>query len=147
MIWFIKFLQKIKGGTALPAHLAYVLHDDYVWPFCYVPRELTSYKLRPFPLLLVGYDVRRWMGKNDREAIHTGCKAKWAFWQQKKDHGPSPLQKRSKWSFQLTWPLHTSFSYKFKGSDKVLFMRFGCRWDSLDKYYTVPGIYIGLAWN
>lgn len=168
---------------ALPDHLKKRKHEDWIFPFKYLPRSINAFgsrcegwlKWRAVPKLLVGYNVTRWMTVRDQGVVEwddfehklIGC------WRQllKPEFGPSPLQKFSWFSFQVTWPLHYAFKVRFTEDRQFLFRK-GCRWDSLDSYYNVsfislvlaipfffwgiiPGIlaivlipdYIGLAWN
>lgn len=74
-------------------------------------------------------------------------------------YGPSPLQKFSDQSWLVCDPYHISWHKMIKrreylgdkidpeATDKVLFFRYGWRWDSGDDYYVKAATYIGLAWN
>ena len=153
---FIDLLGRIKGGYALPKHLRYKLHNDWpFWPLTKVPRELNAFgprsKRRPFnwrrfPILLIGYNVPRWMDAYDKEVKVCDAENRWVFLRKYPDCGPSPLQKFGGFSWQITWPLHFALSLADdEGNCKFLF-RIGCRWDSLDVYYNI-GPYAGLEWN
>ena len=149
---FIDWLGHIKGGYSLPKHLRYKLHND--WPLILkrVPRELNAFgprsqkwwaKYRRYPILLLGYNCTRWMRWDDSVAYKYDYKG-WQFLKLHPDCGPSPLQKLSTFSCQISWPLNFVTSYQFGKS--VFLLRIGARWDSLDNYYNI-GPYIGLAWN
>lgn len=157
-------------SSALPEHLRSELHNDWIWPLCYIPRGWNAFgyrcknwfcKWRETPKLIVGYGVARWMTNGDENLVETSeFQSRWLWWWQVpdwlKDYGPSPLQKFSNLSFSIVWPFHVEFHW-----GKFLF-RNGCRWDSLDGYYNVTigfaltilgilgwifGGYIGFAWN
>ena len=135
------------AGECLPDHLKDRLHDDYIWPFCYIPRRWTSFCWKQPPKLLFGIGVTRWVTVGDESWLFTPGEEKRIFFlgHPYAPYGPSPLQKLSPWSFQITWPFHVAF-HVFLGK-RPLFVRFGARWDSLDRYYTFPSFFIGLAWN
>jgi len=136
-------------------------------------------KWRRFPVLIVGYDVRRWMGEKDktRLKVHT-LKKKFAttLWGRDTtqlvtietrgdttqpptlmrtldDHGPSPIQYWSPFSFQFTWPLHFAIQFQWRWSavmqsyKRKIFLRVGWRWDSLDDYHQGPAFFLGLTFN
>lgn len=131
---------------ALPGHLKGKLHNDWIWPMCYIPRGWTAFghrcanwltKWRQFPLLLIGYGVRRWKTATDSTVYHEGCR-RWAFWIKERECGPDPLQKLTPWSFQIAWPLH--FSFHIKMSERILmFVRRLCKYDPYDGLYSFWG--------
>lgn len=99
---------------------------------------------RRFPVLLLGWNVTRWMGERDREVLFVNSLyEKWcgklAFWGRNKqfqvthmqtinqdpdfkrsleNYGPSPIQYYSKAGFALTWPLHFAFWFQWDRKEK-----------------------------
>lgn len=157
---FIAWLHNVKGGSSLPEHLSFKLHNDYIFPLNYLPRELNAFGYRSqnkmfgwrqFPILLLGYGCTRWMDKNDNEFYRAGFKG-WRIFQGDERMGPSPLQKLSKCSFQITWPLHFSF-HVMLGKRPFLIRKGPGRWDSHDEYYNwgindiILAILIGLIFG
>jgi hypothetical protein len=118
---------KYKGGVkCLPEHLQWKVHNDYVFPLLMIPRFLTSYKFRPVPKLLWGYNVNNW-------TEHEGQK------------GPDPIQrhlKGKKCSVQLTFPLFFEITI-WNG----WYFYIGARWDAVDFYYDFIAIDISKAEN
>lgn len=109
---------------ALPDHLKDKLHDDYIWPFKYIPRSFTSYILTQPPKLIWGRKVLDWTSrKYNKSSNKTLC-------------GPDPCQK-TKWAFALTWPLHFTITFN------RFYLRIGARWDSVDEYFTVVAFFFG----
>lgn len=102
-------------NSALPQHLRGKLHNDWPWPFCYIPRAWTSYKLMQPPKVILGYQV-----------------IDWTMYPPNGKKGPNPCQ-RHKWSWYLSWPLYFTITFPNKW-----YMRAGCRWDDNDFYFTIP---------
>ena len=98
------------GNNALPYHLKGKLHNDWIFPFCYIPRSWTSFKLFQPPKVIIGYKVLDW----NKDA-------------------PNPCQRHS-WSWYISIPLYFTVTFGNSG----FYMRIGCRYDDIDKYYTVP---------
>jgi len=96
--------------SALPNHLKGKLHDDWFFPFCYIPRAWTSYKLFQPPKVLIGSGTY----------IYT-------------NGGVDPCQRKA-WAWYLSIPLYFTITFGKTG----WYMRIGCRWDSQDRYYTIP---------
>lgn len=104
-------------------------------------------KWRRFPIVLIAYNVPRWMGKKDNPAFVNFEMVNRLIWLQrdvvmtdentrvKYQVGVSPIQKP--FSFALTWPLH------FVITGKKMSFRIGARWDSLDDYYVFPAAQLG----
>lgn len=126
-----------------------------IWKISFVidmPRPVTWFKVpfpipvrakwRRYPKVLLGYNVTRWIGQNDKtrlkvhtlekkwifpwenldEQIHTvteerkGDEKTYTYERTLKDHGPSPIQYWAKTGFQITWPLHFAFQAQWKWS-------------------------------
>lgn len=117
-------------------------------------------KWRRFPMLLIGYNVTRWMPQGDAggERRVWALADRWIFleraliWNrdgEKMQVGPSPIQSGAKCSLVVTWPIGFSFSlrWKWRGKIKTFFVRAGARWDSLDDYTVFPSFFIGGAYN
>jgi len=135
----------------LPEHMRGWKHNDWPIGLRWVPRGWNAFGhrcsgWRRHPILLIGYNVTRWMTPGDRDVIAIQWKKGLSFGGiNMGNYGPSPLQKFSKWGFSVVWPLHFEFHYIIN-SDKVVLFRIGARWDSLDMYYNI-GPYVGLHWN
>jgi len=129
--------------SALPDHLKDKLHNDYVWPLCYIPRAWTSFgyrssgllKWRQFPILIFGKKCIRWKDENDNEFVRSSCE-RWRFFNKSNFYGPATLQKLSPWSIQFSWPLHFSFHFPLLWGGTFLYRK-GCRWDPNDGYFNV----------
>lgn len=115
------------SNNALPDHLKGKLHSDYIFPFCYIPRSWTSWLLTQPPKLIWGYKVNDWTSRKYSR------NKKW-----KTLRGPDPCQK-TPWGMALTWPFHICITFGKSG----IYVRFGCRWDTVDSYYSVPAAFIG----
>lgn len=111
--------------SALPPHLQDKLHTDYTWPFSLIPRSWTSYKLKQPPKMLIGHKVL------DYTRLDYSCG------QGDIKDAPSPCQKHS-WSWYISWPLYFTITFGKSG----WYLRIGCRWDSVDHYYTIPSFRI-----
>jgi len=111
-------------NSALPKHLQNRPHEDWTFPFKYIPRAWTSFKLSQPPKLLFGRKVLDW---TSRKYTSTGVSLA----------GPDPTQK-SKWAFAFSWPFHFTISFGSTG----YYMRVGFRWDTIDEYYTFPAFVI-----
>jgi len=112
-------------NSALPDHLKGKLHNDWFFPFSYIPRAWTSYKLFQPPKLIFGYKVFDWTSR------------KYKLNSNETTRGADPCQK-SKWAFAFTIPFHFTISFGKSG----WYMRIGCRWDTVDEYYTIPAFVI-----
>lgn len=109
--------------SALPSHLQDKKHNDWPFLFSWVSRNWTSFKLTQPPHLICGskvfdYTSRKFCKTSNRTV-----------------HGPDPTQKCA-WAWALTWPLHFTFTFGKTG----YYFRIGCRWDTIDEYYTIPAI-------
>jgi len=153
---------------ALPKHLQNRNHEDWLWPFSYIPRGWSAFKFFQPPKLLIGYNVRRWDMPGDLMTIQdypygTG----WLFGFQSTTHGPNAIQKLLgtwRFSFHISFPLCIHFTIKYnkrrkwtkndleKGEEqgydcvRMVYGRIGFRWDSYDKYYNL-GAFIGTVYN
>lgn len=120
---------------------------------------------RPVPVLLLGYDIRRWETPGGRD-LYIQDYVKKFMWgiikyvNNTRVFGPTHLQYSSPFGFLLTWPLCLHVWYQFRGqsfdsdglripgSEKVFYWRFGARWDAGDEVYVVPSWYgPGLHWD
>lgn len=131
MIWIIcgvvliglYFLHR-HGLEALPEHLRYKWHNDYIYPFCFVPRSLTSLKAKRPPRLLAGSKALEWTSKSYSDGhIYKGA---------------DPVQHIAG-AWALTFPLHLTFTIGLKNS-KGFQVRLGIRWDTIDDYYNIFGL-------
>lgn len=115
--------------------------------------KITSW--RDVPLLLFGYDIRRWEEPGGGEYYFYTHRKCFSFLEHHKGYGPTHLQYHSPWGFLLTWPLCFHFWFQIRpqkfgvpGSEKVLYFRIGfARWDAGDSCYMLPTLYLGLHWD
>jgi hypothetical protein len=112
------------SNSALPDHLKGKLHNDYWFPFCYIPRSWTSYKLVQPPKLICGRKVHDYTSRKYHKDSNVS------------DWGPDPCQK-TKWSWCFSLPFHFTITFK------KMYLRIGCRWDTIDEYFTVPAFFFG----
>jgi len=101
-------------NSALPDHLKGKLHNDWIFPLCYIPRSWTSYKLFQPPVILFGFRVKDWKEHNGQMF-------------------PNPCQRHA-WAFYLSIPFYFTITFGNTG----YYMRIGCRHDDIDFYYTIP---------
>jgi len=119
---------------------------------------------RMVPILVAGYDIRRWENPHV-SAIYVPEYFKKLLFLIKyyikncQPFGPTHLQYHSPFGFLITWPLCFHFWYQFKeqqvnsdglkipGSEKVLYFRAGARWDVGSNCYQFPSFYAGLLWD
>ena len=100
----------------LPDHLKHEHHKDWRWPLCYIPRAWTSWcRGRHF-----GYPPELLRGN-----CWTGKQGIWVY--------PKPIPQPGQW--QLSSPFYFAFTTKAGWH-----FRFGCRYDDVDFYYTVPSL-------
>lgn len=117
------------GLKALPDHLKWELHNDYLFPMCFIPRTLTSSLFFQPPELIIGSKYLEWTEKLYKSIIdpQVGIRLK----------GVDPCQHMI-WAWALTGPLHFTITFPwFKG--KGLYLRIGVRWDTIDDYYNLFG--------
>ena len=126
------------------------------------------------PRVILAWNCPRWMTPGDKSVliIHSFEKAWLLPWMRQtaegfetkaghdsylknrrvalRYYGPSPIQSfdRTKSSFQITYPFHVAFHFQFfwKNEPRMVYGRFGFRWDSLDRYYNL-GPYLGLSFE
>jgi len=116
----------IWGNDALPDNLKGKRHDDYPWPFKYIPRAWTSFKVDWAPIVLFG----------NMTAKPQVC----GF------DAPDPVGKPGEWSLQGV-KLFKSFPYLFMyytfttplnwGWIGGIHHSFGMRFDTVDNYWQV----------
>ncbi len=116
---------------------------------------------RKVPLLLLGYDIRRWEAPGGDELYDPTLAKKWACLETNPGYGPTHLQKHSPFGFLIQWPLCFTAWWWIRpqiqawsdgnvwvtvpGSELCPFISVGwARWDALDSCYMVPRFYIGL---
>lgn len=136
-------------NSALPDWWKGKRHNDWPWPFSWIPRAWTSFKLFQPPIVIFGYKTYDWTFAYNGEKKVVKYK-KWIFfkrykvYQLKKDFkyelekiGPNPCQR---WSgaFTFSFPWHISWTI----FDTGWYIRVGFRWDDVDMYYTFPAIRI-----
>ncbi len=115
---------------------------------------------RPYPICVLGYDVRRWEFDGQRDVTFQSFVKKLIAWQWTQNCGPTHLQYDSPFGFLITWPLCFHLWVRFRpqqtkigdggvvlkvpGSETVLQISIGvARWDANDRCYMVPRFYIG----
>ena len=115
---------------------------------------------RPYPICVLGYDIRRWEIDGQRDIYPPGLTKKLLFWQWSSGAGPTHLQYDSPFGFLIAWPLCFHLWIRFKpqqtkigdggvvvkipGSESVLEISVGwARWDANDRCYMVPRCYVG----
>jgi len=111
-------------ASALPPHLKTKLHNDWIFPLCYIPRAWTAFKLGGFPILIKGYNINYWgnfEGHSFPHPIQNKLKGKWC-------------------SFQLCLPLFISITV-YNG----YYFYCGFRYDGVDNYFQFPAIDISKA--
>lgn len=119
-------------------------------------------KWRRFPILVLGFNVTRWMPKGDEggEKRVWALENRWTFWESEvywvdpdtgaqTRIGPSPIQKGARFSFMIVWPLGVMFTVRWKSGKKIktIFARGFGRWDSLDDYHVCPAWFAGGNYN
>jgi len=155
--------------SALPEHLRDKYHDDWIFPFCFIPRGWTAFKWSMPPRCLIGYNVMRWdtAERGDWNIWEYACGKGWIFWKKPvmgHVYGPNAIQKiQGTWriSFHISYPLGFHMTIKLwkykeatteelaRGYDgvRLIYLRFGARFDSYDSYYSFPSFFIGLTYN
>jgi hypothetical protein len=109
-------------NSALPEHLRGKLHNDWIFPFCYIPRGWTAFKLFQPPIILLAYncdEIQEYNGKAGFHPIQKTLNGKFCSW-------------------HINFPFYFCISLKFN-----FFFMIGCRWDAVDFYYNFPTI----AWG
>jgi len=162
-------------NSALPENLKDSKHDDWIWPFCYIPRGLTAFKWKMPPKLLLGYNVMIWdtSKRGDVNRLIYPFGRGFLTWKNRiavrnaQEFGPNAIQKilgTWKISFHLTWPLGFHMTIKLwrykkltriaiedleRGYDgvRLIYFRCGDRWDSFDAYHQCPGFFVGFTYN
>lgn len=106
---------------------------------------------KKYPILVFGINVKRWEKWGGQEIKLPG--RIFQFWIDREDMGPSELQKYSRFSLQITWPLLFKFSWYWRfqkpgvpGSELGLFLRLALwRIDyAMEKYIGPGSYYLGL---
>lgn len=138
----------IWGKETLPKHLQNRLHDDWPWPFKYIPRAWTSFNIG-YPVLLNGnglrfpsdFDEIVWIGSIP--TIYLGI---WPNGFGKSFH-PKPITSPGSWQLSVypkaPWYLspiawYFAISFQKKADGKFHQIRFGMRWDNVDNYSNWP---------
>ena len=114
--------------SALPDHLKDKLHNDWIWPFSYIPRSWTAYKLFP-PITILKYNCTETYEWNGKTCLH-------------------PIQRKLNgklFSFHINIPLFISISFRW-GSRGAYFIC-GFRDDAVDKYFNFPTLDISYIGN
>lgn len=115
---------------------------------------------RKYPICVLGWGIRKWERKG--MVVDTG-RGRLSVWRRQHAWGPSHLQYSSPWGFLITWPFCFHFWIQFKkqetkinengdevrvpGTEKVLYMRAGARWDANMEGYIAPSFYAGLHFD
>ncbi len=110
---------------------------------------------RKVPLLLLGYDIRRWEAPGGGDLYDPTLVKKVACLEENPGYGPTHLQKHSPFGFLFVWPLCFHVWWQFReqtpnipGSEIVAYFRIGfARWDAGDSCYMVPTLFIGGHWD
>lgn len=129
----------------LPLHLQNRRHDDWPWPFKYIPRSWTTFNFGPPKL---------WKGKGNDFVWETVFVASRRFpiisyreiWK-----CPKPINPADGWQISyfplapwylkpIAWYVAKSFGYGKDG--KFAQFRFGARWDNIDRTPASPNGYV-----
>ncbi len=115
---------------------------------------------RQYPIVLAGFDIRRWESVFGMDGYHPELAKKFIVFKSYPSQGPTHLQYHSPFGFLLTWPLclHVWFQfrpqqidangYRVPGSERVFYWRFGARWEAETGFYVMPSWYgPGLRWD
>ena len=110
----------------------------------FIAQKITNWiaSWRPFPICVLGFDIRRWENQIYDFWFNAFTK-KLLFMKSMPDKGPTHLQYGSPFGFLLQWPLCFHVWYQFKpqqkdakgnhipGSEKVFYWRIGVvRWSA-----------------
>jgi hypothetical protein len=103
----------------LPAHLQDKKHDDWLWPFKYIPRSWTAF---------CGDPPRKLFGNQETTAVAVGGRL---FFYCK------PVPQPGEW--HINWPPYVAFTTKSRWSFRV-----GARWNDAagEAYYSFPAFRI-----
>ena len=170
MNWWKKRIE--EGDKVLPPNLKGKLHTDWPWPLCKIPRAATAFGWKQPPILVAGKNVKRWdtAEPKDVNVLDNFPFGKGVLvWKNRpvvnlRQYGPNAIQKIQgtwTWGFHITWPLGFHFYaklWKYKdptpeelanGYDgvRIMYVRWGTRWDSYDDYYTSPAWFFGFTFN
>lgn len=107
--------------SALPNHLKNRRHDDWLWPFSYIPRAWTSFNWGK-PKLLIG-NIDSFTPPKPITDPNT--------WQLSY-YPNAPL-----WAKFIAWYIAYSFP-RNKKTNKFRQFRLGARWDNVDNYINWP---------
>lgn len=120
IILVILYIKYDLGVDALPEHLKYKIHNDYIFPLCFIPRSLTAYKLTQPPKTLWKYNC----------TSMTYCEGEW---------GINPIQNKLN---DKLFSAHLNFPYLFFSLSTKWGWYFiiGMRWDAVDLYYNFPTV-------
>ena len=111
----------LQGDKVLPLNLKGKNHNDYVWPFSYIPRAWTAFSVPWRPKKLLGNQKLRFILTN------TG-----------KYYGIDPVPARGQWSIQgvkfAYWLPYIPMYFTITTKTGWHFST-GVRYDSVDDYY------------
>lgn len=121
VILILLYIKHVRGIKALPEHLKYKIHNDWVFPFCFIPRSLNAFNFRQPPKLLIGSkNLLDWTEKSYGKDLI-------------RKKGLNPCQRHPSW--YLAWPLYFTITWT-----NVRYLRLGFRWEDNN-----PGDYYNLG--
>jgi hypothetical protein len=129
MLYFVSgcallVFERILGEKCLSPELAQKLHEDFPRYLRWIPRSATSWRMVQPPLMILGNQTTYCAARNGKS-------------------GPRAVPARGEWQISLVqvrvrWPFFLPYFAATLGNG--WHARFGCRWDELDAYYSVPSV-------
>jgi len=115
------------SNKCLPLHLKNKRHNDWIYPFSWIPRSWNAFCLFQPPKLIFGYKVYDWTNKYGQYRIEDN-ETHWFL----DKPGPNPCQRTPN-----AWYIGFPWYFTWTIFDTGYYIRIGFRWDDNDMYYNL----------